>query len=326
MNVKQKLTVLGVLGGLLYLTTLVLWIVQPSGDAATITTGYTFSSGETNITHTKLNNAINNATISGITSSDIQDGAVTSAKLAAGAVSGITLGTNVVTGGVSGNIALNTITTTNMANGTLIGVEVSTAFDFRANSVVGFTNSGTTVRLLNGAINSAAVLATNAGGASATNFIPRLNSAGVLDPSLFYASSNKQALASGDNNVTTGWLSLASITTVATNGNLTILGQAVFDRNGGGNGAPLGIRLIGPTTNVLGATAMDEGTGGGNFNTGTLTCQATDVLAGVTRTYTLQGIGKTAAGTWILNGSANGDADVTIANGCNIIVIEHPRR
>jgi len=48
---------------------------------ATITKGYTFVSGETNVTHTKLNNLVDLATISGIVAADISDDAVTKDKV-----------------------------------------------------------------------------------------------------------------------------------------------------------------------------------------------------------------------------------------------------
>jgi|GEM_PF-4234889 len=48
---------------------------------ATITTGYSFANGELNITHTKLNNAVNLATITGIVAGEISSGAITAVKL-----------------------------------------------------------------------------------------------------------------------------------------------------------------------------------------------------------------------------------------------------
>ena len=52
------------------------------------TTGHTFTNGETNITHTKLNNIVNNASISisSIDTADISDSAITADKIAVGTI------------------------------------------------------------------------------------------------------------------------------------------------------------------------------------------------------------------------------------------------
>jgi hypothetical protein len=48
---------------------------------ATLTKGYAFVSGETNVTHTKLNNLVDLATISAIATADISDDAITKDKI-----------------------------------------------------------------------------------------------------------------------------------------------------------------------------------------------------------------------------------------------------
>lgn len=48
---------------------------------ATITTGYSFVANESNVTHTKLNNAVNLATLSSIVAADVAADAITAAKL-----------------------------------------------------------------------------------------------------------------------------------------------------------------------------------------------------------------------------------------------------
>lgn len=53
---------------------------------ATVTTGYTFTANETNITHTKLNNAVGNATVTNIVAADITDSTITNAKIANGTI------------------------------------------------------------------------------------------------------------------------------------------------------------------------------------------------------------------------------------------------
>lgn len=51
---------------------------------ATLTKGHTFASGDT-VTATKLNDLVDNATISGVDTADISDGAITNAKVDASA-------------------------------------------------------------------------------------------------------------------------------------------------------------------------------------------------------------------------------------------------
>lgn len=330
MDNKAKFIIIGAIGGWLFLWALIWHEFHHDSNAATITTGYTFTSGETNITHTKLNNAINNATISGITSADLQDGSVTSAKLAAGAVSGISLGTNVVTGGVSGNLALNTVTTTNMANNTLLGVEFATNFNFPVNCTVGFTNSGVTLALKTSAVTSAAVLGTNRStGATEAGLVPKLDTRGKLDPSMLYAETNKNTVISADTATTATWGTLATATSSITNGFVQVLAVACFDGTGGGSDpGPISIRIRDATTNFTKSTVEDSDTGG-NMTTRQMTLIGTDTnFSGSTKTYTLEGVVKVinASDRWKKSGApSGGGATGIITDGCEIMLIEHPR-
>jgi len=83
---------------------------------ATVTTGYSFSDAETNVTHTKLNNAVNNATVTAIVAADITDGVLTAAKLGTAAVTTAKLDDLAVT---NAKIAAATIDLTAKVTGAL---------------------------------------------------------------------------------------------------------------------------------------------------------------------------------------------------------------
>lgn len=83
---------------------------------ATVTTGYSFSNSETNVTHTKLNNAVNNATVTAIVAADITDATITGAKIATGTVAESNLADLAVT---NAKIAASTIDLTAKVTGFL---------------------------------------------------------------------------------------------------------------------------------------------------------------------------------------------------------------
>lgn len=223
------------LGGGIYLATFLVYYFWPQSQAATITTGYTFSSGETNITHTKLNQAVNSATLSGVATADINNLAVTGAKIAASTIPGSKLQTNAVSGGAGGQINSNTVSSYNILAGTLTGSEFSNTVNFAAGTY-NFTNA-TTLNFSTGQIASAAILGTNvSSGTAQSGLVPKLNTQGKLDNSLYYAPRATSIVLSAAASASTSLSTLLSHTASITNGTVCISGCVQYTNSSTGAG------------------------------------------------------------------------------------------
>ena len=186
-----------------------------SSESATVTTGYTFTSGETNITHTKLNNAVNNATISAIVGADITDGTIATADLGANSVTTA----KILDGTIAGaDIASRTITSGLIATGAVTGVELATNIDFRA-GIYYFTNANTVVNFTNAVLNFQ------------TGQIP----AGAITNA--YATSKSVVLSNLVSDITMPaagiWTNVFTYTTADSNASNSLLRVNAFLGNGG---------------------------------------------------------------------------------------------
>lgn len=310
---------LGIFGGLLFLGGLCYTVYQSVSGAATITTGYTFSAGETNITHTKLNQAVNGATLSGVATADINNSAVTGAKIAANTIPGSKLQTNAVSGGVGGQINSNTVTSYNIKTGTLNGTEFSNVVDF-ASGIYNFTNS-VTLNFSTGQIASAAIAGTNTGGtATQAALVPKLNNAGKLDSSLYYAPTATNVVISAAVSASTAYATVLSYTSSITNGMISVQGVVQYTNSSTGAGA-----LI---------VAVDNGSGtvfsGGKEITAAdyegeqIPFNFMDTLTGSAKTYTVKAKISGSGGAWAKTGTLPNSA-FPFTNATQMNILEIPR-
>jgi len=312
---------LGTFGGVMFLLSLVLVFFMVEHRAATITTGYTFSSGETNITHTKLNQAVNSATLSDVTTADILDSAITGPKIAASTITGSKIKTNTVSGGASGNLQFNTVADTNMVVNTLTPVSITSNYVALLNSAYRYTNAGVTLEFANDQIASAAVLATNkSSGTGQSGLLTKLNAAhGKLDPSLYYATTNRQTVITAATTASSTLSTLLSYTTTQTNGIVFIWAQAQYTNINTGGGS-LSIAIDDGSTTL---SAVAEEVTASDPKAVVLNCQAMDTLVGAAKTYNLKGRASGNAGGWAKNG-ASPVSSYGITNATQLIVIEQP--
>lgn len=310
---------LGIFGGLIFLGGLTYTIYQSVTGAATITTGYTFSAGETNITHTKLNLAVNGATLSGVATADINNLAVTGAKIAAGTIPGSKLQTNAVSGGPGGQINSNTVYSYNIKSGTLDGTEFSNTVNFAAGTY-NFTNA-TTLNFSTGQIASAAIAGTNLGGTSTqAALVPKLNNAGKLDSSLYYAPTATNVVISAAVSASTTYATVLSYTSSITNGTISINGHVQYTNSSTGGGT-----LI---------VAVDNGSGtlfsGGMEVTSAdpegwqIPFLCFDTLTGSAKTYTVKAKLSGSGGAWAKTGTLP-NSGFPFTNATQMNIIEIPR-
>lgn len=299
----------------LFLVTALFW---PPGEsrAAGLTTGHTWTNGEV-MTHTKLNQMVNEGTVTNITTGDISDLANTLAKQAADSVNSSKIVNLSIVGGVGGDIAYGTIESTNILAATFNGREFGTTLSF--------TNATTALNFNTNQILAPYVQGTNAFvGASHAGYVPKLNANGKIDPTLYYAPTNQVTTLAANTAAAGTYSTLASATTSATNGTVFVIGQAIFDDTGTG-GAVVAIRITDGTGAMLAGAA--DGRTASDPKTVSLTCFAVDTLTGATKTYNLQGVaaGAAAGRNWMMTGQSAQQAYAGLTNGTRIAVIEIPR-
>lgn len=301
-------------GGGLYLLTAIIWALWPESEAATITTGYTFSSGETNITHTKLNQSVNSATLSGVTTADINDSAITGAKIAANTIPGSKIQTNAISGGLFGQIATNTITTSNIVIGTLTGREFATTTEWPSASTINFTNN-VVVGFTNNQIAANYVVGiTNSAGSSSSNSLVKTYVNGKVSRSLMGLESGSAILTT---NILAGltYTTLCSFTPTETNGTIIIWGYGQYRNASATDPVGFGIDLHDGSSALVATTADPEGT---NLNDDQLGLVYTETLANPAKTYSLRGIIGQATATGVYAGgstnTAPDDTDIKMIN------------
>lgn len=288
-------------------------------SAAGISTGHTFTNGE-QVTAAKVNDAINNATLTNIATGDYGNLSITLGKMGANSVNSSKVVDLSLTGGPSGDLASNTVTTVNIATNTFTGVEFSTSVLWPANGTVSFTNAGVTLAFRNDQIAAAAVVGTNySGGAPSSGIVPRLNASGKLDPSLYYKATNNYDYIDGDVGALASFVDLASVTTIATNGQVVIFAKATYKRTSADAG-PFSIRVKDNSGAVIFQTTRDDI--GGDPVIVQVMDFGPDTLSGSAKTYTLSGaVGAGSIGNWCLNSTLD---TFGATNATCIVVQEHP--
>lgn len=208
------------------------WPSEPSHGAG-MSTGHTWTNGEL-MTATKLNLMVNGGTVTNITTGDFADLAVTLSKMAADSVNSSKIVNNSVTGGASGDLATNTVTTQNILAGSLTGREFTNTVNF-ATGTYNFTNSS--VNFTADTIASSAILGTNASsGTSQAGLVPKLNSQGKLDNSLYYAPRATNIVLSSAASASTALATLLTHTASITNGTVSIHGVVQYTNSSTGGG------------------------------------------------------------------------------------------
>ena len=290
-------------------------ILWPSGESrgAGLSTGHTWTNGEL-ITHTKLNLMVNGGTVTNISTGDIADLANTLAKQAADSVNSSKIVNLSIVGGVGGDINYGTIETTNILAGTFNGREFGTT--------VTFTNATTALIFNTNQILAPYVQGTNfLTGTSTAGFVPKLNVSGKIDPTLCYASTNKETIISGDVAATAAVATLASVTTTATNGTVLVFGLAQFNYTTTGAGDIQASIDDGSVTMDAGAFKVASA----DFFAVRIPLMFKDTLTGTAKTYTMKARASGGVGTWELNGLTDTSAQ-GITNACKLEIIEIPRQ
>lgn len=179
-----------------------------SGEPATITRGYTFSTNEL-VTSAKLHTLVDSATISGISASDISAGAVGNSQLAANSV---TTG-KILDGTILGaDISARTLNNSLYATGSVDGVAMTNNMAWPASSFLYFTNASTFISF------------TNATLAFGPNQIPygALPAGTITNQSVFTSTNLNTHTGSGS---ALTYTTVAQLSTVGVTGTVTVVGK-----------------------------------------------------------------------------------------------------
>lgn len=173
-------------------------IAHETGDAATVTTGVTFTTNQT-VQYYHLNNAINNATVSAIVSGDITDGTIANSDLGANCV---TTG-KVLDETLTGSDILNrTLGSNDYSTNSVDEIALSSNLTFRA-GILNMSNA--TLAVSNNQINAAAVVGvTNSAGAGDALKIVKLNGDGKVDTTMYIVPALSSTYTSTDQTITLG--------------------------------------------------------------------------------------------------------------------------
>lgn len=248
--------------GLLFI--LSVWIgSNQNPNAATLSKGTTFTTNQT-VQYYDLNNLVDQATISGIISSEITDGTITQ-----GDMGNNSIGTAQIIEGTiaTGDIASRTILGSNIATNEVTGIELNTNLVFRSgthfytnvNTFLTFTNS-TLLFSTNQIGNGAVAGTTNTVGAASAGKVVKLNDSGTLSPQFTPFS---QAFVSADQTITFGGsltvahglsgaptLILARLKNTSTEANYTANDELIIALGGLDAATSNGISLVPDATNL----------------------------------------------------------------------------
>ena len=295
----------------------------PPGESrgAGMATGHTWTNAEI-ITHTKLNQMVNEGTVTNITTGDIADLANTLAKQAADSVNSSKVVNNSLLGGASGDLATNTVTTQNILIGSFNGTEFSNSVVF-ATGTYNWTNA-ITLNFSSNQIASAAVLAiTNrVSAAAASNQVIKATEAGYLATS-FLNIERGGAVLSTNILITAAYQTLASFTTTNTAGTIMIWASVSRQITGAGDLGVWGIQIYNGSSPLSSATADDVG---GDSEAATLNCHWVGDLTAAT-TFSVRGISAAAVADDVFCGgttNTTSDADVLVTNPTRINYIVIP--
>jgi len=226
----------------------VIWTAIPKrfeANSATVTTGHTFSTNEL-VTHTKLNNAINNATVGSIVSADITDGTIGNGDLGANAVTTDKVLDGTLTGS---DLASRTIASSNVATNAITEIELNTNLTFRAGTL---NFSSATLTFGAGQISAGSV----ASGTFITN--------GQISATTTYLPA--------DVNSSTTYQTILTVTNGVTSGTRLVSANALFaDDNASSSEAVsyarlLEVNLAGTVTNVIASSGRAQDSGGTYFD------------------------------------------------------------
>lgn len=286
-------------------------------ESATIQTGYSFSAGETNVTHTKLNLAVNGATITGITSSEIQNGTIVADDLANNSVTSAKILDSTI---VSADVMPRGFTGGEIATNGVTEIELNTNLYYRT----GIHSYSNVTIAANSIIGSGVAGITNSAGVADANKIVKTGPSGKVHRSFNDVFMTNIVMVSDVTAAGTDYQTLISYSFPETTGIYHVTGQALFTGDGAAASSLLGLRLFGvegSTTNFI--SEVHIRTPGTANNSDVLNIGGSIRLTGTANTIFLQGkVNVTDTDDkWTSIGADQSDASYTATNATRITVI-----